>query len=240
MALARKHSNDEYAIPISRLSDIEKKGMIPSVYRLYSLAVIYRRDIRELMSWYGIDLADVPTDALLVESRKSHRAEGFAAGMLVRMPAVMDPSFDLRRTCNFGRMIERWGIVPLAFLSQFEGRDFTYGFIGTEDLTMYPLLLPGSFVQVDETRNQVIAGAWRSELERPIYFVETRDGVVCCWCALKGDQILLQPHPLSPVAPRQVKHPRDAEVIGQIVGVAMRLDQWSVAERDAREPTALT
>ncbi len=55
--LARKHSNnEEYFIPISRLSDIETKGLIPSMYRLYSLCVIYRRDFRELLGWYGISL----------------------------------------------------------------------------------------------------------------------------------------------------------------------------------------
>jgi hypothetical protein len=192
------------------------------------------------MSWYGIDLADVAADSRMIQSRKSHRANGFAAGMLVRMPTVMDPSFDIRRTSNFGRLVERWDIVPLAFLSQFENREYTYGFIGTEDFTMYPLLMPGTFVQVDESLNEVTPGPWRSELERPIYFVETRDGVVCCWCALNGDQLLLQPHSLSPVLPKLARHPRDAEVVGQVVGVAMRLDQWHVDERGGKEPAALT
>ena len=54
--IAQKRANDEFAIPPSRLSDVETKGVIPSIYRLYSLAVIYRRDIRELLSWYGVDL----------------------------------------------------------------------------------------------------------------------------------------------------------------------------------------
>ena len=36
--IARRHSNEEYLIPISRLSDFETKGVIPSIYRLYSLA----------------------------------------------------------------------------------------------------------------------------------------------------------------------------------------------------------
>src|SRR5918912_1272208 len=54
--IALRHGNDEFSIPPSRLSDVETKGVVPSIYRLYSLAVIYRRDVRELLSWYGIDL----------------------------------------------------------------------------------------------------------------------------------------------------------------------------------------
>src|SRR5579863_8987204 len=60
--IAQKRANDEFAIPPSRLSDVETKGVIPSIYRVYSLAVIYRRDIRELMSWYGVDLNGMATD----------------------------------------------------------------------------------------------------------------------------------------------------------------------------------
>ncbi len=60
--IAQKHGNDEFAIPPSRLSDIETKGVFPSIFRLYSFAAIYRRDIRELMSWYGVDLNGMASD----------------------------------------------------------------------------------------------------------------------------------------------------------------------------------
>ncbi len=94
---------------------------------------------------------------------------------------------------------------------------------------MFPLLLPGSFLQVDESKNKVREGMWRSDYERPLYFIETREGYTCCWCSLKEDQLLLQPHPLSPVQPRVVKDQREAEVLGQVVGVAMRLAAWTAS-----------
>ena len=53
--MAEKYRNEEYSIPPSRLSDIETKGVLPSIFRLYALAVIYRRDLRELMAWYGVN-----------------------------------------------------------------------------------------------------------------------------------------------------------------------------------------
>jgi transcriptional regulator with XRE-family HTH domain len=233
--ISAKHANDDFSIALSRLSDIETKGIVPSIYRLYSLAVIYRRDLRELLAWYGIDLNDAASDLNSVELRRSHRAELLLGASAVRVPVRLDPAFDLRRSANLGRMIEQWGLVPMAYLAQFASRDYTYGYVGTEDFTMYPILLPGSFVQVDETRNKVTSAMWRSEFERPIYFVETRSGHTCCWCSLKGDQLTLQPHPLSPQAVRILRHPQEAEVIGQVVGVAMRLAEWYDSER-APEP----
>src|SRR5262249_45503318 len=56
LRIAAKHGNEEYAVSPSRLSDIETKGLLPSIYRLYSLAIIYRRDLREVLAWYGIDV----------------------------------------------------------------------------------------------------------------------------------------------------------------------------------------
>ncbi len=224
--IAARHGNENFAISPSRLSDIETKGILPNIYRLYSLSVIYRRDLREFFVWYGIDLNETAADLALSEPPKSHISEALDSLMAVNVPVRLDPGFDPRRTANLGRMIERWGLVPLAYLSQFTGTKYTYGYIGSEDFTMYPVLLPGSFIQVDESANTVVEGSWRSEYERPIYFVEMRDGYTACWCSLKGDCLILQPHPLSPAPVRMLKQSQEVEVLGQVVGIAMRLDGW--------------
>jgi hypothetical protein len=230
-AIAAKHGNDDFSIPLSRLSDIETKGIVPSIFRVYSLAVIYRCEMRELLSWFGIDLNDMVTDLNVMSPPRSHRTEMLKdASASVRMPVALDPGFDPRRTANLGRMVEQWGLVPLAYLAHLPQTSYSYGYIGTEDFSMYPLLPPGSFVQIDESKNKVVQGVWRSEYERPIYFVETRSGHTCCWCTMRGDHILLQPHPLSPLQIRMLRHPQDAEVIGQVVGVAMRLGDWRAVD----------
>jgi len=41
---------------------------------------------------------------------------------------------------------------------------------------------------------------------------------------------VLQPHPLSPVPVRILKHPQEAEVLGQVVGVAMSLGDVGTVE----------
>lgn len=234
--IAAKHEKEDFALSLSRLSDLETKGILPNIYRLYSLSIIYRRDFRELLAWYGIDLGETASDLCTIEVPKSHRSTAVDTAAMVKVPIRLDPSFDLKRTANLGRMIEEWGLVPLAYLARFANTNYTYGYVGSEDYTMYPIVLPGSFVQIDENSNRVVEAMWRSEYERPIYFVETREGYVCCWCALKGDQIVLQPHPLSPVPVRVLRHPQEAEVIGQVVAVAMRL--VNAAAAPASSPTA--
>lgn len=224
--IAAKRQNDDFIIPLSRLSDIETKGIVPSIFRMYSLAIIYRRDIRDLLAWYGVDVNTMPADLSLAEPPNSHRSEAIDASTLIHLPTKLDPGFQTGRTSNLGRVIEQWGTIPLTYLSEFAKTDYTYGYVGTEDFTMYPILLPGSFVQVDEKKSEVINGVWRSEYERPIYFVETRDGYTCSWCAIKQDQLILQPHPLSPAPVRILQHPKDAEVVGQVVGIAMKLGDW--------------
>jgi len=220
--IARRRNNEEYLIPISRLSDFETKGVIPSIYRLYTLAAIYRRDLGELLSWYEVEIGVSLSDLEAAIPATSHLTEALASYKAIEMPVRMDPAFDLTKTLNLGRMVEQWGAVPFTYLERLSKLEFTYGYIGTEDWTMSPILPPGTFIQVDESRSKVMRGGWRSEYERPIYFVETRDGHTCCWCTLGQEEIILQSHPLSPVPPKVVPND-EAEIIGQVIGVAMRL-----------------
>lgn len=242
LQVSRRLSNDEFAIPPSRLSDIETKGVVPSIFRLYTLAAIYRCDYHEMLSWYGVDLNGIAADLPAAHPIRSHLSQGSDNASEARIPVRLDPAFSLSKTTNIARMIEQWGVVPLTYLSSLADDRYSYGYIGNEDFTMYPILPPGSFVQVDESKNRVTEGLWRSEFERPIYFVETRDGFVCSWCNISRDRITLQSHPLSPVPVRTLKHPQEAEVIGQVVGVAMRLGGWQAlySEPERRESAELT
>ena len=56
ITLADTRGIEEFVINPSRLSDIETKGVVPSIYRLYVLSVIYRADYAELLKLYGVDL----------------------------------------------------------------------------------------------------------------------------------------------------------------------------------------
>ena len=81
---------------------------------------------------------------------------------------------------------------------------------------MYPIVPPGSLVVIDDTRRRIVEGGWASEYERPIYFLEHRQGFVCGWCSLREGRLVVQPHPASRCEPEFYAHPDEIEVIGQV------------------------
>jgi transcriptional regulator with XRE-family HTH domain len=224
--IADKHHNDEFAVLINRVSEIENRNLVPTVYKLYSLCAIYHLDFQDVLEWYGISLDALPSDAALVDIPQTHllsfRSDSSGE---VLLPLSLDPGIDLRRTTYLTRMIQRWGKLPLLFLESLDLKEQRYALIGTEDWFMYPLLQPGTFVSIDEAQRKISNTGWNNEFERPIYFFEHRQGYVCGWCSLNGEQLVLQPHPLSMCSPQVYKYPADIDLIGQVSGIAMRLDQ---------------
>ncbi|HYL74739.1 MAG TPA: hypothetical protein VEU96_11080, partial [Bryobacteraceae bacterium] len=71
--IAEKYHNDEFAVLINRISEIENRGLVPTLYKLYSLCAVYRLDFLEVLEWYGISLSSLAADALLTEIPNTHR-----------------------------------------------------------------------------------------------------------------------------------------------------------------------
>ncbi len=216
--LASRHGRSEFIVRVSRLADIENHGVTPTIYKLYSLSTIYHLDPQEVCEWYEVPLVSHFGDGTHVATPRTHLA---APPSSVRLPLRFDPGFDPRRTSYLSRMVESWGQLEAALIN---GQPrYRYGYIGLEDHMMEPLLRPGSLVLVDPALSQVRNSGWKNEYERPIYFVDVRDGYRCSWGLLEGGRLILQPHPLSSRAPEVRRYPDEAEVVGQVVGVAMRL-----------------
>ena len=224
--IAERRRNDDFVIALSRLADIENKGTVPTIFRLYSLCAIYRLDVLEVLEWYGVDVATLPADAVTIPIERTHLI-GFGSEVQgeVRVPLVLDPGADLRKTSYLSRIIQRWGKLPLALLNGLDMKNHRYAFIGSEDWSMYPIVQPGALVLIDESHRKIVTSGWSNEFDRPIYFLEHRKGFVFGWCALNGKQLVLQPHPASPCLPAVYSYPEEIDVIGQISGVAMILDQ---------------
>lgn len=226
--IADRRKNSEFSIAISRLSDIENRGVVPSIYKLYSLCTIYRLDFPEALRWYGIDLGDLPSDALFLQPDKTHLANftpesAFSFGEL-QVPLSLDPGVDLSKTTFLSRFIQNWGVLPLMLVGSLDLRSYRYGFLGLDDWFMYPLLTPGSLVLIDESRRKVEKSGWSCEADRPIYFLEHRDGWICSWASLNGDTLTAIPHPASDAEPRFFRFPSEIDILGRVAGVAHRFD----------------
>ena len=223
--VARRRGSDEFVICLSRLADIENKGTVPSLYRIYSLCAIYRLDFTSVLHWYGIDLGTLATDATSVALKETHPVDLRPNELAqVSFPIELNDAIDLRHTVYLSRHIHRWGKLPLALINAMDVRKQCYAFVGTEDWSMYPVIAPGSFIQIDESKKQTSNEGWSNEAERPIYFIEHRTGYRCGWCSRRDGRLIVQSHSTSQVLPEIFKFPGEAEIVGQVVGVAMRLD----------------
>ncbi len=222
--IAQMHGNYEYSVGLSRLADIENRGTLPSLFRLYSLCAVYRIEFEKALSWYGIDL-----QSLSVDASRSPLCQTYPFDLRppdqsqVGIPAV-DSAVDLKATVYLSRHLQRWGRLPLNLLNALDHSRNRYAFIGTDDWSMYPLVPPGSFIEIDTQRRKVLREGWAAEHERPIYFLECRDGFKCGWCTLRDGKLYVQPHSQSQDPPSIFNFPGDAEIIGQVVAIAMRID----------------
>src|SRR5438270_13366884 len=112
-ALSDVRGIEEFIITPSRLSDIETKGVVPSIYRLYVLSVIYRTDFSELLKLYGVDLSSTAADFTVCRPAKTLRLDLMVDRGSVSVPVKLDPGSYLRQSTNLGRMSAWWGVVPL-------------------------------------------------------------------------------------------------------------------------------
>lgn len=215
---------EEFAISNPWLTQIEKGNSVPSIHKLYSLSVILRVKFTDLLLFFGIDLDNIGKHQLITQLNKTHTAsvETFNTRKLVTFPVRMDPSFRPHQTNLLNRVIALWGEVPIGLLQHLDLKHNQYGYIGLHDFMMYPILRPGSFVQIDGQCRKIDNRGWRTEFERPIYFLELRDGYACCWCELRGKELVLIPYPSSRCSTSVVRFPSEVDIVGQVVGVAMR------------------
>ncbi len=80
-------------------------------------------------------------------------------GQTIALPVELRKNVKLARTSLVSRMFESWGEIPFVLLQQLDLRYCLCGYIGLEDYTLYPLIRPGSFVEIDARQNKVKPGS---------------------------------------------------------------------------------
>lgn len=230
--IAQLEKNEEFYVSNGWLTEIENTEATPSIYKLYSLSVIYHAKFSSLLGLFGVDLAKIPKHQMKIQLQHTHLTDidEQDRDTSVTFPIRFDRGFSLNETNLVSRMVEVWGEVPVSLIQHLDLRNCLYGYIGLTDFMLYPLLRPGSFVQIDQTVKKVHRSAWRTEFDRPIYFFELREGYACSWCEVQRNQLTLIPHPLSPSSTRHFISGVDAELIGQVTGLAMRLPIFSESD----------
>ena len=220
--IARIRQNQEFAIGLSRLADIENKGTLPSLYRTYSLCAIYGLKLETVLEWYGIQVDALITDASRLPIKQTRLVDfGTAESASAADGAVSD--VDLSKTILLNARLRReWmGTSDTAAGNRSKQK---HALIGTEDWFMFPVLPPGSMVEIDETKRRISKKTFDQEYDRPIYFLEHRGGYRCGWCSESKGLLVVQPHSNSGMSLEVYRYPGEIEILGQVIAVVKRLD----------------
>ena len=223
--IAEDRRNKEYYISHAWVTDIENGKFTPTIYKLYSLGAIYHVGYAAVLSCFGLPIGDLGRYRTSIGVPKTHLLSGGAdiEAEKVSLPVRFKPEFKLEKTNLLAQVVEKWEQIPVGFLQHLDLYKSVYGYIGLEDYTLYPLIRPGSLVQIDSGQRKISTEKWKTEFDRPIYFVELRLGYVCSWCQVDHGQLIIIPHPQSRQDVRRFDYPSQAEIVGRVTGVAMRI-----------------
>ena len=205
------------------LAQLENGASEPSIPKLFSLSVIYQANFLDLLRLYNVDVDDKEKYEPVANP---HLTQLISLGNDGNGHSVLSTLDEERST----RLVSELCAMNARQLAGGEDNapSIIYGHLGSSDLTMHPMIRPGSLLKIDTNQSKLAAGTWRNEYERPIYFIELRDAYACGWCELQGNQLLIIPHPSSPTGVRRFTYPREAEIVGRVIAYSTScLDQES-------------
>ena len=219
--IAGRRGAAEFRISLSGLAQIENGGRVPSVFRIYALCAIYRLDFHEVLRWYGVPVESLAAESLRIGHGVTHAIQITGNGYGT-IPQPVDTGIDQNRTTFLSfplrEWVRQWGSLPLNIMGGVDRRQYRYGLIGLEDRSMFPILRPGSLVQIDEERRRIAGAGWSSEFDRPIYFLEHRSGYACGWCTLDRGRLVVLSHPASEKEPWISLIPKRSKYWARLLG----------------------
>jgi transcriptional regulator with XRE-family HTH domain len=226
MKLAAEKQSRDYVLSKAWIVDVEKGRFMPGSFKTASLAALYQLEIAGIQKWYGIEPDAITKERPLFRPPKTHLLTAFDES--VESGVKLETPHQLKTTNLLSQLVDIWGDVPVPLLRRLDLRRCLYGYIGTEDRTMWPLLPPGTLVQIDAKQTRVqriprLKTVGQNQFARPIYFLDIRTGYVCGWCETKDGILTLIPHPDSGEPTRTFRYPSEVEVVGRVTGVAMRI-----------------
>jgi hypothetical protein len=137
-------------------------------------------------------------------------------------------------TSAMQRLLSLWSDIPILLMLDIDWDRGPLVLIGLTDRMMWPLLPPGSLLQLDPKVRTIAGGSWL-EFERPIYLIEYRGEFYCCHAQRRGETLRLISHAESP-APPSIPIPfKEAKVRGQLIPIFRPLaTRGSAAGRPGR------
>ena len=235
--IAEVKGDKRFFISNGWLAQLENGVSEPSICKLFSLSVIYHVNFIDLLRLYNVDVDDKQKYESVAEPHLTQLITDNNNGHGGSLSAIPVASAELSTS-----LIPE---VELMKAPQFSGGEdhvpsIIYGHLGLADFTMYPMIRPGALLKIDTSQNKPTSVSWRNEYERPIFFIELREAYACGWCELQGNQLLIIPHHSSPTSIRRFTYPREAEIVGRVIGYSTPcIDPGSQLPQIAKKPKAM-
>jgi transcriptional regulator with XRE-family HTH domain len=230
LKLVSDQQNPDYHLSRTWIADVEKGRFAPGTFKVVSASVIYHLTIAEIHGFFGIKPGEITKEGGLFPAPKTHLVTPPDKDLV---PAAVSDVKELENTNLLTRLVDIWGDVPVPFLRALDLRRCLYGYIGTQDRTMSPLLRPGTLVQIDAKQTHVkteMGKKGSGPFARPIYFLDLRTGYACSWCQIEDGVLTLIPHPDSGVKARSFRHPSEVEIVGRVTTIVMCIEEESMAQ----------
>ena len=200
--IAGVKGDKRFCISNGWLAQLENSASEPNIQKFFSLSVIYRVNFLDLLRLYDVDVDE--------KQEFESVADPYITQLLAHKP-------------NVGELFTPTGPLETILLADRKRNGnpaphIVYGHLGLKDFTLHPMIRPGALLRIDTSQNKLMPGTWHNEYERPIFFIELRGAYACGWCELQGNQLLIIPHPSSRTSVRRFTYPREAEIVGRVIG----------------------
>jgi hypothetical protein len=218
LRIAEEREDRSFRISAGWLSRVERQEHELTVNKLMALAYIYNVRPEQLLP---------PKHPGNPESIPLRQVSNPDAMILLTEGSMEEhSSYPLPRTPGPDELPEE--TVLLSTEAGSLPAPYRWGIIGKSDLTLDPMIPPGSIVQIDTQKRAISSRKDPThKFQRSIYFLQTREGYVCGWCELDGNSewLTVIPHPLSLAYTRRWRYGGEVEIIGRVVLLAVRLTQ---------------
>src|ERR1044072_7293906 len=125
---------------------------------------------------------------------------------------LQDPASAMRR------LLSAWGDIPLLLMLDVDWDRGPLVLIGLSDRMMWPLLPPGSLLQLDAKVRTIAGGSW-SGVEGRSYLIEYRGRFFCSQAQRRGETLRLISHAESQSPPAISIPFKEARVRGQVTPI---------------------
>jgi hypothetical protein len=110
-----------------------------------------------------------------------------------------------------------WSETPMLLMLDIDWRRGPLVWVGKADRFMWPLIPPGSLLQLDQEERTV--DAEDGEFERPVYLIEYRGRFHCCHAQRRGEKLLMISHHESGERPSIAVPSKEARVRGRLTTI---------------------